>query len=170
MKEDELVNPFSGILTEVDPRVVQRLSAGIQQIAHYLDQEEFESFLAYFTDDSVYKITTYSAELRKEISYLDLDFRGLEVLLNGIVDHVRFPNKLIRHICPPVIHKIESERIFSTTKVAIYHVDLKGVGGLYAIGNYQDISESRPNSELRVIQRNVMLETRSFPFGSHLPL
>ena len=170
MQKEALDSQFSGFLTEVDPSVVQRLWLVIQQISHHLDEEEFESFLAYFADDSVYRITTFSAELRKEVSYLDLDFQGLEVLLNGIDDHVRFPNKLIRHICPPVIHKIDGDRIFCTTKVAIYHVDLKGIAGLYALANYQDIVESRSNSELRVLQRNVALETRSFPFGSHLPL
>ena len=170
MEPKQLETQFSGFLTDVDPSIVQQLGIVIQKIAHCFDQEQFESCLDYFTHDSVYKITINSAELRKEVSYLDLDFNGLKTLLDGIPDHVRFPDKLIRHICPPIINNMDSERIFSTTKVSIYHVNLKGVGGLYAIGSYQDIFESRHNPEPRIIQRNVALETRSFPFCSHLPL
>ena len=170
MEPKQLETQFSGFLTDVDPSIVQQLGIVIQRIAHCFDQEQFESCLDYFTHDSVYKITTNSAELRKEVSYLDLDFNGLKSLLAGIPDHVRFPDKLIRHICPPIINKMDSERIFSTTKLSVYHVDLKGVSGLYAIGSYQDIFESRLNSGPQIIQRNVVLETRRFPFGSHLPL
>lgn len=159
-----------GYLPDPGPALVQGLSSATQQIACYLDEEEFSSFLAFFSDDARYRITAFSSELRKEVAYLDLDRHGLETLGNGIGDHVRFPNKLIRHVSRPMIRESEANRVSCTSKVAIYHVDPKGVGGLYAVANYQDRFELTAGAGPLLLSRNVALETRTLPFGSHVPL
>ena len=157
-------------LPDPDPTLVQGLGSATQQIAYYLDEEEFSSFLAFFSDDARYRITAFSSELRKEVVYLDLDRHGLETLVNGIRDHVRFPNKLIRHVSGPMIRESEADRVSCTSKVAIYHVDPKGVGGLYAVANYQDRFELTAGAGPLLLSRNVALESWTLPFGSHIPL
>lgn len=160
----------SGFVPNPDAGLVQRLWSVIQQMAYYLDEEEYAAFLAFLSDDASYKITAFSAELRKEVAYLDLDRGGLETLLFGIDDHVRFPNKLIRHPGQPMVREIDGDRVACTTKLAIYHVDPHGAGGLYAVANYQDRFELMADAGLRLLARNVVLETRTLPFGSHIPL
>lgn len=150
--------------------IAQLLPVTMEAICTYLDEEKFDLFLSYFTAKSTYTITTFSGELRRELAYLDLDFLGLKALVNGIGDHVRFPDKLVRHITLRLINKVEDDLIFCTTTVAIYHINLSSVAGIYAIGKYRDTSQNRPGIGLQIIKRNVFLETRSFPFGSHLPL
>ena len=94
----------------------------------------------------------------------------LETLVNGIGDHVRFPNKLIRHVSQPMVHESEANRVSCTSKVAVYHVDPKGVGGLYAVANYQDRFWLTAGAGPLLLSRNVALDTRTLPFGSHIPL
>ena len=61
-------------------------------------------------------------------------------------------------------------RVSCTSKLAIYHVDPKAVGGLYAVANYLDRFELTAGAGPRLLSRNVALETRALPFGSHIPL
>ncbi|MGI9475117.1 MAG: hypothetical protein ACR2PI_00280 [Hyphomicrobiaceae bacterium] len=48
--------------------------------------------------------------------------------------------------------------------------DPRGAGGLYAIANYIDCFDMSAKAGPRLLQRNVALETRTMPFGSHVPL
>lgn len=149
--------------------LVHRLWMATQEMAHYMDEEDFGSFLGYCANDLLYRITAFSNELRKPVTFLDLDRSGLQVLTETIDRHVRFPNKLIRHPGRPMITNVEGDRVSCTTKVAIYHLDLHGVSALFAVANYRDVfamSEAGP----RLMEREVAMETRSLPFGCHLPL
>jgi methanesulfonate monooxygenase small subunit len=157
-------------IRDPDAGIARRLCSTIQQIAYCLDEENFASFLTYLSDDMRYKITAFSAELRKEVAFLDLERQGLEALVNGIADHVRFPNKLIRHVSQPMLLEVSEGHVSSITKVTVYHIDPQGVAGLYAIGNYQDRFELLDDAGPRLLSRNVALETRTLPFGSHIPL
>ena len=168
--EGQTDNGAARFIADPDPLIVHRIGTAIQQMSHHLDEEDYASFMAFFGGEATYKITAFSAELRKEVAFLDLDREGLDVLLKGMGDHVRFPNKLIRHPSPPMLLSADGSRVTCLSKLAVYHIDPRGAGGLYAVGQYMDCFDLSGADRPMLVSRNVALETRTFPFASHIPL
>jgi 3-phenylpropionate/cinnamic acid dioxygenase small subunit len=152
-----------------DFEIVHQLWQATQEMAFYMDEEAFDSFLGFCANDLSYKITAYSKELLQPVVFLDLDREALQNLTDTINGHVRYPDKLLRHAGRPMVTAVDGDRVSCTTKVSIYHVNVHGEGGLYALVNYQDVfamTEAGP----KLMEREVAMETRTLPFGCHLPL
>ena len=135
-----------------------------------LDEEKFDDYIGLFASDCNYRITTYSPDLRKEQTWLDLNHSELQSLLKNLEYHVRLPGRLMRHPGGPFIgSRVGMSEVFVSTSILVIHTDLEGNSSIFAAGKYQDLL-AETSEGLRFQEREVRLDTRQFGPGSHVPL
>lgn len=156
--------------TESVPMEVQfEVWAAIQELADHLDNERFDEFLGGCSDELSYRIVTSSPELGKDMTFMDLEGDEMETLLSTVRDHVRPPDKLLRHTDRPSMQTLDGAKVASSTKVSIFHVTGSGEPKIYALGHYQDVFSLTEAGPV-LLARDVVLASRRFAFGSHVPL
>ena len=135
-----------------------------------LDSKDFKGYLAICAPAYSYKITTYSPEIRKDMTWLEHDKAGMEILFNNLPRHNSDQSLLSRHA---TVYTIEtdpaSNRASVMTALQVFKTSLDGgKTELFAVGKYcdtVDLSGDRP-----VLQcRNVRLVTRMLGIGYHIP-
>jgi methanesulfonate monooxygenase small subunit len=135
----------------------------------FLDEEKFDRYLELFSSESRYTIRTYSPDLRKDISLLDLDRAELGVLFKNLPKHVRLPGRFLRLANGTLVEGKSEQQLSIMTSVLITHTDLEGVSRVFAAGRYRDkvvMEDGKP----RLSEREVRVDTRQFGPGSHIPL
>lgn len=138
-----------------------------------LDDERFDQWLELCAPEMRYTIETYSPEIRREMTWLNLDRTGLAQLFGTLRHHERDPGTLVRH--PSILDlKIDADglRANAMTSVMIARTAADGATGLFAVARYYDIFSTMGASPL-LAARRVQLFTRilmSDSGGSHLPL
>lgn len=133
-----------------------------------LDEERFDDYLALYADGSRYSIRTYSPDLRKDMSLLDLDRVELATLLANLRKHVRLAGRFLR-LASPSLEQSTGTTISLTTTVLVTHTDLEGISRVFAAGRYLDTIELKDGKAL-IKEREVRVDTRQFGTGSHIPL
>ena len=136
-----------------------------------LDEERFDDYLDICTSDFRYAIKTYSAEIRREMTWLSTTREQLADLFAGLPEHVRSGDVLHRQA---VIEDLEIVGGEASTRAAvtIHRTDVHGLTRLFAVGRYHDRVRIDGNRPL-LRERTVRLQTRVFDNeagGSHLPL
>jgi methanesulfonate monooxygenase subunit beta len=150
-------------------RSVERL---IQRSLLLLDEERFDDFLALCTSGFQYELKTYSAEIRKDMTWLAADRDELDGLFQTLPRHVLVGGALLRQAS---ISDIEIDTDGTTARaiaaMTIIHTDVDGQSKLLAAGRYHDtVSLDGDRPLLR--ERIVRLHTRVFDNeagGSHVP-
>lgn len=153
----------------IPPALELELWQTIQQMADDLDEERFDQFLDRCTAEISYRIVTESPDLGREMTYMDLEGDELGALLGTVKQHVRPPDKLLRHTAKPMIQHVDGSLVTCRTKLAVYHVNGSGDPGIYALGHYDDVFSLTEGGPM-LVRRDVVLASRRFPFGSHVPL
>jgi len=134
-----------------------------------LDEEKFDQYLGLFTPESRYSIRAYSPDLRKDVSFLDLDYAEMEVLFRNLPRHVRLPGRFLRLANGTVVESNDGTQLSITTAVLVAHTDLEGASRVFAAGRYRD-KVAAVDGKARLIEREVRVDTRQFGPGSHIPL
>jgi len=134
-----------------------------------LDEEKFDQYLGLFIPESRYSIRAYSPDLRKDVSFLDLDYAEMEVLFRNLPRHVRLPGRFLRLANGTVVESNDGTQLSITTAVLVAHTDLEGVSRVFATGRYRD-KVAAVDGKARLIEREVRVDTRQFGPGSHIPL
>lgn len=148
-----------------DKEALERL---VTEAASLLDEELFLRWMELCSADFEYKITAYSPEIGRQMAWWDQDKISLQVTLTTVNDHVRDQGRIKRHLGP--LRIIDgSEKPRTECSVVLWHTDLQGTTQLYAVGKYVDEFVVEQNV-LRFLRREVALDTRRLPFGSHAPL
>ena len=147
-----------------------RIRSLIMRSCLLLDVERFDDYLALWSAEGRYRITSWSPDLRKELVLLDLSLSDFSQLLHNVPNHERMQGTLSRHVTGPLVepgHDDGTAR--ATSSLLVVHTDLEGVSSLYAAGKYLDDIEIA-NGEARIASREVRLETRQLGTGSHVPM
>lgn len=156
--------PLSTEPLEAIRRVIER---GCQ----LLDAENYFEWLATCADDLEYSIRAYSPEIRNEVTWLEKDRKGLEVLFKQLPMHERYKGQFRRILgwTGSAGHD-PAKRIFAVeSSLCVYHTDLHGASVLYCTAKYRD--NFRFESGVPVMcSRMVLMDTRRLPFGSHIPI
>lgn len=137
-----------------------------------LDAEDFDGYLNLYAPKCGYKITAYSPEIRKEMTWLDLDRDRMVALFNKIPEHTRLPGTFLRQANVYTIERKkekEREHAFATTLVTVYYTTPEGSTRVFAVGKYYDEIDVTNKGPL-LTSRHVKLETRDVGKGSHLPM
>jgi methanesulfonate monooxygenase subunit beta len=136
-----------------------------------LDDMDFKGFLDLCAPEFRYTVTAYSPELLKDMTWQDVDRAEMRRHLELVPKHVSDPCPLSRH---PTVYLISYE---DENKVAnavsgfeVYKTTLNGGSTeLLAIGKYYD-TVSVVSKDLKLLSRQVKLNTRQLGMGSQVPL
>ena len=134
-----------------------------------LDDLNFKEFLNLCAPNYHYKITAYSPEIRKEMIWLEESRQSLEQLFINLPKHNSDHSRLSRLGNVYLIDKTAPYEWSVLTFLQVFRTTLDGgATELFAIGKiYDKITET--NSEFKLLDREIKLETRMFGFGHHIP-
>ncbi|HEY7248143.1 MAG TPA: aromatic-ring-hydroxylating dioxygenase subunit beta [Xanthobacteraceae bacterium] len=156
----------------------QAIRETIYRACLLLDEEKFLDWLSLCAADFNYRITTYSPEIRRQMTWYEQDAAGLRAMVEMLPKHNTDHGRLTRHVS---VYTVEAEGSQSEAKAissfACYRTMLDGINShidsgetqLFLIGKYHDrfrIDDDGP----RFVERNVLLDTRRLDKGSHYPI
>lgn len=160
----------SGRLEQMD-KAVRNL---IYRSCLTLDRMDFNAYMSLCDPDFHYVISTYSPELRKDIVWLDHDWKGMKLLFDVLPKHVSdnmLRLSLSRHVTVYTVENNEDHtlanavsalQVFTTTKDG-------GITMLLGVAKYHDAIRLN-GGDPRLLSRQVRLETRMLgETGCHIP-
>jgi methanesulfonate monooxygenase subunit beta len=135
-----------------------------------LDDKDFESYLALCDEGFRYAITTYSPEIRKEMTWLEHDKAGLTMLFSNLPKHNSDASPLTRHVTVYTVSASADARLFEVVSaLQVFRTALDGgATELFAVGKLHDRVVLRSGEPL-LQHRNVRLQTRMLGYGHHIP-
>jgi methanesulfonate monooxygenase small subunit len=135
-----------------------------------LDVKDFAGFLELCDPAFRYRITAYSPEIRKDMTWLEHDKAGMKLLFDNLPKHNSDKSPLTRHATVYTVG--ESAGAATTQVVSALQVFKTTIDGgateLFGIGKLYDtvkVDGERPV----LLDRNVRLDTRMIGFGYHIP-
>lgn len=144
-----------------------------------LNAEDWAAFLELCEPQGFrYRITNYSPEIRRTQCWMDRDFKGLKSVVELLPRHNSDHSPMTRHatVYKVLVDPVGGE-VHARTQLAVYRTELDGSNShfdsgrtrLWAIGRYEDRIRIVAGGA-RLLERNVVLDTRQIEIGSHLPL
>lgn len=140
-----------------------------------LDQQAFHAWLELTAPELQYRITAYSPEIRRDMTWLEHDRAGLVALFELLPKHHVNHAQWQRHATlyqvsadgPTVLRAVTSLVVHHTVfDVGDVHVDA-GATSVFAVGRYLDTFRLEQGRWL-LSDRTVRLETRQLGIGTHL--
>lgn len=148
-------------------REVSRL---IYRAAMLLDTKDFKGWIDLSASDFTYQITAYSYEIRKEVTWLDLDLEKITGLVKMLPRHNTDQSTFTRHTTVYTVDRVDDATAKATSFVSIYRTTLDGGDtSIFAVGKYFDtidLSGDEPKFRARLLR----LDTRGLGIGTHYPL
>ena len=135
-----------------------------------LDDKDYKGYLDLCDSDFHYSITAHSPEIRKEMTWLDHDRKGMETLFTQLPRHNSDHSPLTRHATVYSVSIDESAKAADVvTALQVFRTELDGgATSLYAVGRYCD-RVSLSNGAPKLARRVVKLDTRMLGIGYHVP-
>ncbi len=160
-----------GVASAADLVVERDVRDLIYRACLLLDQNKFLEWLELCTADFRYTISAWSPEIRRDMTWLDHDFDGIQNLMKMLPKHNSDQTPLTRHA---TVYTIDYDAVRheadAVTSVAIFATALDGgATELWALGRYHDTVNLAADTA-RFRRRVVRLETRSLGIGKHWPL
>ena len=138
-----------------------------------LDDKQFSAYLDLCDPAFNYKITAYSPEIRKDMTWLEHDKAGMQALFTNLPKHNSDQSPLTRHVTVYTVKEdaaAQQAQVISALQVFKTSLD-GGATELFAVGKLHDqISLSgMPGAGPKLLAREVRLQTRMLGFGYHIP-
>ena len=135
-----------------------------------LDEKNFSGFLELCDPAFHYAITAYSPEIRKEMTWLEHDKKGMKVLFDNLPKHNSDHSTLMRHATVYTVDAAgDNTRARIVSALQVFKTTLDGgATELFAVGRLHD-TVALDGDAPKLVDRNVRLETRLFGFGFHIP-
>ena len=135
-----------------------------------LDAKDFKGFLDRCDPHFEYRLSAYSPEIKREMTWLDHDRAEMENLFTTLPKHNTDPSPLTRNA---VVYKVEvdegGQRANVVSSLQVFRTELNGgVTQLFAIGKYFD-TVALDGGAPRLLARRVKLNTRDLGWGHHIP-
>jgi methanesulfonate monooxygenase small subunit len=133
-----------------------------------LDAKDFRAFLDLCDGDFRYTIATYSAEIRREMVWLDHDRKGMETLFANLPKHNSDHSPITRHATVYTVD-INGSAANVVSALQVFRTQLDGgATELFAVGRFHD-TVKLDGASPRLARRLVKLETRLLGYGYHIP-
>jgi methanesulfonate monooxygenase small subunit len=133
-----------------------------------LDDKDFKGFLGLCDATFRYAIRTYSPEIRKEMTWLEHDKKGLELLFANLPRHNSDHSPITRHATVYTVD-VDGDEARAISALQVYKTAMDGgATELFAVGKYVDRLRIGPDGA-RLIERSVKLDTRMLGIGYHIP-
>jgi methanesulfonate monooxygenase subunit beta len=135
-----------------------------------LDDKNFKGYLDLCAEAFRYSITTFSPEIRRDMTWLDHDREGMNTLFTQLPRHNSDHSPLTRHA---TVYTISPGAAPNEAQVVsalqVFKTDLDGgASQLYAVGRYLD-TVSLAGGAAKLARRQVRLDTRMLGIGYHIP-
>jgi methanesulfonate monooxygenase small subunit len=133
-----------------------------------LDERDFKGFLALCDPAFRYKVTVFSPEIRKEMTWLDHDRGGMETLFTNLPRHNSDHSPLTRHATVYTV-KMNGKSAEVVSALQVFRTQLDGgATELYSVARLIDTVKLDGGAP-KLAQRVVKMDTRQLGFGSHIP-
>lgn len=135
-----------------------------------LDAVDFSGYLALCGPGFNYRITAYSPEIRKEMTWLEHDNAGMQLLFKNLPKHNSDKSLLSRHVTVYTIGFSEDGKHADVTSgLQVFRTTLDGgATELFAVGKMYDKVELGATGPL-LVARHIRLDTRMLGIGFHIP-
>ena len=154
---------------QADTRVL--VSELVYRSCLLLDARQFEDYLSLCGQEFQYRISTYSPEIRKDMTWLEHDREGLAVLFGNLPKHNSYTSPLTRHATVYTVSPGAASNTFEVVSaLQVFRTTLDGgTSTLFAVGKLHDLIRCEGGDTL-LLGRNVRLDTRMLGYGYHIPL
>ncbi len=135
-----------------------------------LDEKDFKGYLDLCDPEFRYKITAYSPEIKKEMTWLEHDKAGMQTLFNNLPRHNSDHSPLTRHVTVYTVTMDDAKkeaRVVSGLQVFKTSLD-GGITELFGVGKLYDTVRINGDGA-KLLHRNVRLDTRMLGIGYHIP-
>lgn len=135
-----------------------------------MDEKDFSAYLGLCEPQFTYKLSAYSPEIQREMTWLDHDRGEMEELFRTLPRHNSDHAPLTRNaVVYTVAFDDEKRQAEVVTAVQIYKTALNGgASELFAVGKYFD-TVSLAGAAPKLLARHVKLATRDLGWGYHIP-
>lgn len=135
-----------------------------------LDTRDWKGFLALCDEDFRYAITAYSPEIKKDMTWLDHDRKGMDTLFTNLPRHNSDHSPITRHATVYTVDVDEAKNEASVVSaLQVFRTQLDGgATELFAVGRFHDTVRLN-GVEPKLAKRVVKLETRLLGYGYHVP-
>ena len=135
-----------------------------------LDAKNFTGYLEHCDPQFEYKLSAYSPEIKREMTWLDHSRAEMEELFGTLPKHNTDPSPLTRSA---VVYKVSvdenARRASVISGLQVFRTEINGgVTQLFAIGKYFD-TVALDGDAPRLLARHVKLDTRDLGWGHHIP-
>ena len=142
----------------------------VYRVSMLLDSSDFAGFMAQCDDSFHYRITAFSPEIRKEMTWLEHDHAGMQLLFKNLPKHNSDKSLLTRY---PTVYTVafndDGTRADIASGIQVFRTTLDGgATELFAVGKMFDqilLDAAGP----RLLDRHIKLDTRMFGIGFHIP-
>ncbi len=135
-----------------------------------LDAVDFPGFLALCGESFHYRISAYSPEIRKDMTWLEHDRKGMELLFKNLPKHNSDRSLLGRHVTVYTVSFAGDGAVADVVSgLQVYRTTLDGgATELFAVGKMFD-KVSVGDGGARLMDRHIKLDTRMLGIGFHIP-
>lgn len=135
-----------------------------------LDDKNFKAYLDLCDPAFHYAITTFSPEIRKDMTWLEHDKAGMQTLFTNLPKHNSDHSPLTRHVTVYTVeHHPQDSQAEVVSALQVFKTSLDGgATELFAVGRLLD-RISLAGGSPKLLDRNVRLQTRMLGFGYHIP-
>ena len=135
-----------------------------------LDAKQFNAYLELCDPAYHYKITAYSPEIRKDMTWLEHDRAGMQALFANLPKHNSDQSPLTRHVTVyTVAQDAAAQQAEVVSALQVFKTSLDGgATELFAVGKLHDRVNLAGDAP-KLLAREVRLQTRMLGFGYHIP-
>lgn len=135
-----------------------------------LDEKDFAGFLALCDQGFRYRITAYSPEIRKLMTWLEHDWKGMKLLFDNLPKHNSDQSLLTRHVTVCTVKFADGGKTAEVVSaLAVYRTaNDGGATTLFGVGKMYD-KVVLAEDGARLSERNIKLDTRLLGIGFHIP-
>jgi methanesulfonate monooxygenase subunit beta len=152
----------------IKPEQRQAIEELVYRSCLALDSRDFKAFLELCDETFRYTITTHSAEIKRDMVWLDHDKKGMETLFTNLPRHNSDHSPLTRHATVYTVDLAGSQaNVVSAIQVFRTQLD-GGATELFAVGRFHDVVKL-DGAQPKLARRVVKLDTRLLGYGYHIP-
>ena len=134
-----------------------------------LDSFDFNAYLALCDENYRYVIGAYSPEIKKEMTWLEHDMAGMQLLFKNLPKHNSDNSMLSRHASVYTVEFTDDTHADVVSGLQVYRTTLDGgATELFAVGKMRDKVVLGADGA-RLLERRIKLDTRMFGIGFHIP-
>lgn len=150
------------------------LRVGVEELVYRsamaLDALDFDGFMALCGEKFHYQITAHSPEIRKDMTWLEHDRAGIQLLFKNLPKHNSDRSRLSRHV---TVYTVEIDPSGTQAKtisgLQVFRTTLDGgATELFAVGKMVDVVEMQ-SGKFSLLDRQIKLDTRMLGIGFHIP-